>query len=290
MKDPYRVLGVSRSASAEEIKQAYRRLAKEHHPDLRPGDRKQTERFKEVSAAYDVLRDSERRAKFDQDEQVKRAGGFHPWGKTARAEAGGQGFSGADEIFSELFGGRSGRRRASKGAEVRASVSLDFLSAVKGDKKNVDLPGGRRIEVRIPPGTRDGQVLRLRGQGEPGADGGEPGDALIEIRVEPHPIFRREGADIHVDLPISLGEAVHGAKVTVETVDGSVVLTIPAGTGGARPLRLKGRGAPDGQGGRGDQYIHPRIVLPERIDPDLHAFVRRWTAEHPYDPRRSAGR
>lgn len=284
MKDPYKVLGVNRSASTEEIKQAYRRLAKEHHPDLRPGDRKQADRFKEISAAYDVLRDSERRARFDQDAQAKQTGGFGPWGRAGRAAGGTS--PGAEEIFSELFG-RSGRRRGAKGAEARASLTLDFLSAVKGDSKSVGLRDGRRIEVRVPPGTRDGQILRLRGQGEASPDGGEPGDALIEIRVEPHPVFRREGADIHVDLPISLGEAVHGAKVTVETVDGSVVLTIPPGTRGAKPLRLKGRGAPDGQGGRGDQYVHPRIVLPERIDPDLHAFVRRWTSEHPYDPRGS---
>ena len=280
MKDPYQVLGVSRTASAAEIKQAYRRLAKEHHPDLGPGDRKQADRFKEISAAYDMLRDSEKRAQFDRG-AARGARGFNPWTRTERA--GGTGFAGAEEIFSELFA--KNRRRAAKGADVRVGLSLDLLSAIRGDSRNVTLPDGRKIEVHVPAGAQDGQTLRLRGQGEGGA-GGEPGDVLVEVRVEPHSVFRREGSDIHVDLPLGLGEAVLGAKVTVPTVDGPVVLTIPQGTNGAKPLRLKGRGAPDGKGGRGDQYVTLRIVLPDSLDADLDGFVRRWAPNHPYDPRR----
>lgn len=293
MRDPYATLGVSRTATAAEIKSAYRRLAKAHHPDLSPGDRRQAERFREISAAYDILREPARRARYDQtgatgEGGAGRAGGFNPWAR--RGAGGGRTTFDAEDLFGDLFRGRAGPfgggSAPAKGADTRAGLTLDFVAALQGCTRPVTLPSGKRIEVRVPAGTRDGQTLRLRGQGDVPAQGrGQAGDALIEVRVEAHPEFRRDGDDIRADLSVSLAEAVLGAKITVATVDGPVVVTVPPGSDGAKPLRLKGRGAPRAGGGRGDHYVDLRIVLPEAPDAALAEFVRRWAPGLDHDPR-----
>jgi DnaJ-class molecular chaperone len=292
MRDPYATLGVSHGATDAEIKRAYRRLAKAHHPDSNPGDTRKAERFREISAAYDLLREPTRRARFDQTGFVDKEGapgrdaaaGFTAWARNGR---GGRGTFNVEDLFTELFRARAPDETKAKGADARVGMTLDLVAAIRGCTRPVVLASGKRIDVRIPPGTRDGQILRLRGQGDAPPQGrGQAGDALVEIRIEPHPDFRRDGDDIHSDLNVSLTEAVLGAKVTAPTVDGPVVVTIPPGSGGAKPLRLRGRGAPDGKGRRGDHYVSLRIVLPEESDAELQDFVRRWGPGHPYDPRR----
>ncbi len=297
MRDPYATLGVSRGATDAEIKRAYRRLAKTHHPDLSPGDARQAERFHEISAAYDLLREPARRARFDRTGFTGEEGaqgrdaeaGFAAWARNGRG--GGRGAFNVEDLFTELFRTRGASRQPDetkvKGADARIDLTLDLIAAIRGCTRPVILPGGRRIDVRVPAGTRDGQTLRLRGQGEAPPQGrGQTGDALVEVRIEPHPDFRRDGDDIHCDLNVGLAEAVLGAKVTVPTIDGPVVVTVPPGSSGTKPLRLKGRGAPNGKGRRGDHYVSLRIVLPEEPDAALQGFVRRWAPDHPYDPRR----
>ncbi len=292
-EDLYALLGVPRNASAEEIRRAYRRLAKRYHPDFNPGNREAEERFKKISQAYEILGDPEKRAKYDRGE-IDASGQERPQYRTYRdfAEAGGHryepGFDAGfdfEDLVSEILGGfrRGGPRR---GADVRVDLELGFLEAAKGSRRRIRTPDGRTVEVTIPPGVDDGTVLRLPGQGLAGARGGPPGDLLVAIAVRPHPHFRREGRDIHLRLPVALDEAVLGAKVEVPTIDGPVRLTIPKGTSSGARLRLKGKGILDpATGRRGDQYVEVLIVLPERIDPELEAWVRKWRAGHSYDPR-----
>ena len=301
MKDPYQALGVDRKASAEEIKSAYRKLAKKLHPDLNPDDQAIEQRFKEVSQAYALLSDPETRARYDRGEidasgQERAAGGFH---RTYRSGAGqqrggpfdfGEEIS-VDDIFSEFFGSRmrAGRRRTSeRGADSHFAVQVSFEEAAKGAKKRVRLGDGKTIEIKIPAGTEDGQTLRLKGQGQPGKGGGAPGDALIEVAVAPHAYFRRDGLDIHLDLPVGLQEAVLGAEVRVPTLSGKVTMKIPKGSNTGSVLRLKGKGiAADGK--TGDQYLSLKIVLPERQDDELRDFVERWAGFNAFDPRRKMG-
>lgn len=303
MRDPYEVLGVSRSASAREIKQAYRRLAKELHPDAKPGDTAVAERFKEVSAAYKLLSDKELRAQYDRGEigadgQPRQQFRY----EYAGGPAGGQGSSGfrfdfgggsPDDLFAEfadLFGTRRGPRRprATRGADHSYRINVSFLDAARGTTRRVTLPGGKTLDVRIPPGIESGRNIRLRGQGGPGHAGGPAGDALIEVQVEPHAHFTRDGLDIHLDLPISLGEAVLGATVSVPTIDGPVQLKVPKSANTGRKLRLKERGI-EGDSGRGDQYVTLQVVLPETPDPELAELVGRWGREYGNEARRKAG-
>ena len=298
-EDLYAVLGVDRGASQEEIRKAYRKLAKELHPDFNPGDRKAEERFKKVSAAYEILGDPEKRARYDRGE-IDETGAEKPQQRYYRdfAETGageryhtGRGFEDfADlgDIFSELFG-RGGRARAGpmRGPDLRYHLVIDFLDAVRGGTKRVVLPDGSALDVRIPAGIESGQVIRLRGKGALGLEGGPPGDALVEVEVRPHPLFTREGSDIRITLPIAIDEAVLGGKVEVPTVDGPVRMTIPKGASSGRVLRLRGKGVRDPRTGRrGDQYVRLEIVLPETIDSELEDFMRRWRERHAYDPRR----
>jgi DnaJ-class molecular chaperone len=190
-----------------------------------------------------------------------------------------------DDLFA--FFGRSARSNAPRrGSDLHFALTIDVLAAINGGKQRVSLTPERSLDVTIPPGVRDGQVLRLQGQGSPGRNAGPAGDALIEIHVAPHPFFRREGDDIHLDLPVTLGEAVLGAKVTVPTPTGSVSMTIPANANTGRVLRLKGKGAPRPGGAHGDQYVTLKVVLPESADAELTRFMREWASQHPYDPRR----
>ena len=285
--DPYQTLGVKHDASQADIQKAYRRLAKKLHPDLNPGNKKAEEEFKNVSAAYNLLADADKRARFDRGEidasgaerpqqryyrDFAEGGGANPY----TSEAGFADFAGADDILSEIFG-RGGRANLRmRGQDVHYRLELDFLDAVNGGKQQLTLPDKSVLDVTIPPGTRDGQVLRLRGKGRSGLGGGPPGDALIEIAVRPHPIFVRKGDDIHVELPISLREAVLGGKVQVPTPSGPVTMTVPKWANTGHVLRLKGKGVPRPDGGRGDGLVTLKVMLPEMPDPELEKFVAQW--------------
>lgn len=302
MQDPYRILNVSREAGQAAIKAAYRELAKKLHPDRNPGDSRAEQRFRQVTQAYELLRDPARRAQFDRgqiDAEGKPRFGFgnFGFGHGAEAQSGRASGTGGDGLFDKIFGAGFGRggagfeglrgaqgARRTRGGDRRCRVEVDFLLAAQGGKQRVDL-GARVLEVDIPPGSRDGSVLRLKGQGSPGSLGGPAGDVLVTIAVRPHERFSLQGKDVYVDLPISLPEAVLGAKVTVPTIAGSVRISVPPGSNSGRSLRLKGRGVAVPGEAPGDQYVRLVVTLPEPLDPELDAFVRRWAAKHDYDPR-----
>jgi DnaJ-class molecular chaperone len=307
-RNPYEVLGVKPDASEADIRTTYRKLAKKFHPDLNPGNKQAEARFKDIGSAYDIVGDKAKRARFDKGE-IDASGAERaskPYGDYrhyAEAEAGeryrGSGFRGTENMSPEdledlfsFFGGRGGgngggRPVRARGADRRYALQVDFLDAINGTKKRIDLPQGKSLDVRIPAGLRDGQILRLEGQGGEGLGGGPAGDALIEVHVEAHPQFRREGDDIYLDLPVTLAEAVLGAKVSVLTADGNVTMSIPANSNSGRTLRLKGKGAPKPglKGERGDQYVTLKVMLPDKPDPDLAAFLKEWAPKHAYDPR-----
>lgn len=288
MNDPYQVLGVRREAEAEEIKRAYRQLAKRCHPDLHPGDERVAQRFREATAAYDLLADPAKRARFDRGE-IDASG----------AERGFAGFGGRrgswsddlfnDSVISEMLRKGSGGR-GERGADVSTTLRLPFLDAIHGGRRRVAVTVGRTLEVSVPAAVEDGQTLRLKGQGQPGRFGGAAGDALVRIEIEPHPFFRRRGRDILLDLPVTLPEAVLGGAVTVPTAHGAVTVKVPAGSNTGTTLRLKGKGLPaQGVEPAGDQLARLQVVLPEKPGRELAAFLERWAAAHPYDPRRQAG-
>lgn len=304
--DPYAALGVTKTASAAEIKKAYRKIAKESHPDLNPGDPKAEARFKAAQAAYDLLKDPEQRARFDRGE-IDATGAERQQHHERRfyrdfAEEPGhryrttRGFEDFDDI-SDLFGGAFGRGAAGgtrtqgarvrmRGRDARYSLEVDFLDAAKGATRRITLPGGGTLDVRIPEGTADGQTIRLRAKGEPGLGDGPPGDALVTIAVRPHPLFRREGDDIVIELPVAIDEALLGARVETPTIDGPVSLTVPKGASSGQVLRLRGRGVKRRGGGRGDQRVVLRIVAPPKVDHELAEFLKGWRERHAYDPRR----
>jgi DnaJ-class molecular chaperone len=304
MTDPYEVLGVSKSAGEEEIRKAFRKLAKQYHPDLNPDDPEAERRFKDISAAHEFLTNPELRAAYDRGE-IDATGApkadrsfYRDYAEGAAGRkydfrgfggmGGGMGGEDFEDVLSRMFGfGRGGARAegfAAPGADARYALSVDFLEAANGTRKRVTMPDGKTLEIAVPAGLRDGQVLRLKGQGRPGSGGAPPGDALVEVSVRPHPLFERRGDDIHIELPISLSEAVLGGRATAPTVSGQVQVTIPKGADSGKTLRLKGKGLP-AAGRHGDQYIRLKIVLPERVDPELEQLVRDWSAKHPYDPR-----
>jgi DnaJ-class molecular chaperone len=298
--DPYELLGVKRTASQKEIQAAYRRRAKKLHPDLNPGNKQAEQDFKDLSAAYEILRDEEKRGRFDRGE-IDATGSEKPqrryYRDFANAEPGqaayqnGAGFAdlGADDIFSQFFSQRRRQGARLRGADVRYSMEIDFLDAVNGGTRQVTLPDGKMLDIRIPPGARDGQSLRLRGKGGAGEGGAEPGDVLIELHVRGHPFYRREGDDVRLDLPISLAEAVLGGKLRVPTPAGPVVAKVPENSSSGRTLRLKGKGAARPKGGRGDVYVTLKIVLPERPDAELKAFIAGWKAGNAYNARQAMG-
>ena len=288
MHDSYHVLGVRRSASQAEIKRAYRRLAKACHPDLHPNETGHAERFKEISAAYDILGDEARRARYDR-------GGIGPTNGNGndrhRQPVHGDGSASAPfEAFS--FGqatttsdrARGWQAFAPRGADVTCALDIPFETAATGGSGRLDLPSGKRLDVRIPGGIDDGEVLRLKGQGERGLGLLRAGDALVEVHVRPHPLFQRCQRDVLLDLPITLREAALGARVSVPTVDGPVALQVPPGSNASTILRLRGRGIVDRRrGGRGDQLVSLRLVLPTVPDPDIERFVaEKWTSTTDY--------
>ena len=285
--DPYTVLGVKRDASQEDIQKAYRKLAKKLHPDLNPGNKKAEEQFKEITAAYDLLGDAAKRARFDRGE-IDASGQERPQqhfyrdfaeggGHAYSSDAGFSDFAGAEDIISEIFGrqGRSENVRR-RGPDVHYQLSLSFLDAVNGGKQQLKLPDGSTLDVTIPPGIRNGQVLRLRGKGRPGRNGGPAGDALIEIEVRPHPVFKRKGDDIHVELPIPLDDAVLGGKISVPTPSGPVTMTVPKWSNIGTVLRLKGKGVPRANGAPGDEYVMLKVMLPDKPDPELERLITQW--------------
>jgi DnaJ-class molecular chaperone len=298
--DPYTVLGVPRTATEADIRRAYRKLAKELHPDLNPSNRAASEeRFKKVSAAYSVIGDPEKRKQYDRGEidatGEPRRGFRRPAGGPFDGRAGGA-QSGEDfsfgDIFSDLFGSMRGRGEPGspfglKGRDVRYSLEVDFLEAAAGAKKRVTLPDSGALDISVPQGVTNGQTLRLKGRGAPGRRGAEAGDALVEIRVRPHSYFKRVDDDIVLDVPITIDEAALGAKIEVPTISGRVQLTLPKGTSSGRVFRLKGRGVHNVTSGHtGDQLVSVRIVLPDTIDEGLSYFLSEWRQKHKYDPGR----
>jgi DnaJ-class molecular chaperone len=300
-QDLYAELGVARGASADDIRKAFRKLAKELHPDRNPGDKKAEERFKRVSAAFDILGDPEKKTKYDRGEidadgrETMRGFGGGPYQQGGGYGGFGGRFEGADfeDILGEVFGSRSGgfgggghRGFSARGADVRARLEIDLEDAIRGATKRIAFADGRTLDVTIPKGAAEGQVLRLRGQGQPGRSGAA-GDALVELVIRPHPLYRREGDDLHMDLPVSVPDAILGAKVDAPTPDGVVSLTVPKGSNSGRTLRLKGRGAANpSTGRRGDLFARLIVTLPETTDSELEQFAERWRAERPYTPRR----
>jgi len=289
--DPYKILGLDRSASDEDIRRTFRRLAKELHPDVNPDNTEAADRFKKVTAAYDLLGDPQKRRRYDAGE-IDASGEQRP--RYERQYAGG-GPGGREsvfgDIFSDIFGDRRGRGPQGgfslRGQDVRYTLEIEFIEAALGARKRVTLPEGGVLDLSVPEGVVDNQVLRLKGKGTPGLRGGEAGDALVEIRIRSHPDFRRQGNDILIEVPIGIDEAVLGAKIEVPTISGRVALSIPAGTSSGRAFRLKGRGIRPGPAGTpGDQIVTVRIVLPETIDESLSYFLAEWRKKHAYDPRR----
>ena len=299
--DPYAALGVSRTATADEIRRAYRKLAKELHPDVRPGDKAAEERFKRATAAFNLLSEPTTKGRFDRGEidadgNERMAFNSRPrQGSRQHAGAGAGPGAGAysgdafdlGDIFSDLFGSGVGGGRGysrMRGRDIRFTLDIDFIDAVNGAKRRISLAEGRTLDVAIPTGVESGQVLRLKNQGGPGVQGGPAGDALVELNVRPHAFFRRDGQDVHMDLNVSLSEAVEGARIQVPTPAGPVALTIPAGANTGKTLRLKGKGV----AGQGDQLVHLHVVLPEAPDEDLKKFVKKWSRRD-YTPPRPAG-
>jgi DnaJ-class molecular chaperone len=305
MRDPYEVLGLAKSASAAEVKSAFRKLAKKFHPDQSKESRAK-ERFAEIGSAYEILGDEKKRAAFDRGEidadGKPRAPQFEGFGFGRRPGAGGEfhGFNfdvGGDpaaragfeaDILSELFGGRmGGRGRApSRGEDVAVTANVPLAMAAGGGSARVVLPTGKTLDVAIPAGVEDGKQIRLRGQGRAGGRNAAAGDAIVTIHYAPHPLFKVEGRDLKLDLPITLYEAVLGAKVRTPTLSGEVEIAIPPGATSGRVLRLRGKGLPaSGEAPAGDLLATLRIAMPAQEDADLAALMRRWRDEKPYDPR-----
>jgi len=316
MRDPYDVLGVQKSASAAEIKKAYRQLAKKFHPDRNKDDAKAKERFAEINSAYEIVGDETKKAQFDKGEigpdgkprftgfegfgAGAGAGPTRGWRSSGGAPGGEQHFefhfgneapggrAGFEDIFTDLFGG--GRRRAgpqpTRGDDVVATATVPLETVAHGGSARVILPSGRTLEVKIPAGIEDAQQIRLRGQGQTGAMGGEPGDAIVTVKVAPHPYFKLDGRDLRLELPVTVYEAALGGRIPTPTLDGKVELTIPPHSNGGRVLRLRGKGLPAAEGKiAGDLYVSLKIMLPETSSSDLGARMREWRDAHPYDPR-----
>ncbi len=310
MADLYSRLGVARGADEKEIKSAYRKLAKELHPDKNKDNPRAAERFSDVTKAYDILSDKDNRAKYDRGEidengdqkapfgfgggrgpqpGAASGGGFGGFG--GGFGGGGQDFGGADDLLNELFGRRGGgnpfgqpppRARPQPGADVQYRLPVSFEDAAELKPQRVTLRSGKTIEVKLPQGFEDGQTIKLTGQGEDGPGG--KGNALITLSIKPHKFFRKDGDDIRIDLPVRLEEAVLGAKVRVPTTSGGVMLTLPPGTNGGTTMRLKGKGFSKKPSGRGDQLVTIEIAIPKG-DAELEAFVKGWDAGRAIDPR-----
>jgi len=313
MRDPYEVLGVPRGASAAAIKSAYRKLAKKYHPDANKDDPKAAARFAELNTANEIIGDVEKRKQFDRgeiDAEGKprfqgfpggdargRAGGFETHTFRTGGAGGGAFGGGFEDILNSMFGAAAARGPRGGGGsrfefdpgtiavdlDLTVSMTVSLEEAVKGAEKRVRLPTGKELSVKIPPGVTAGQQIRLKGQGET-APGHPPGDLLITVNIAPHPLFKVDGSDLRLDLPITLYEAVLGGKVRVPTLGSAVDLSIPKNTSSGRTFRLKGKGLPK-TGGAGDLFITTRIMLPDGNNAELETLMQKWRDAHPYDPR-----
>ncbi len=302
---PYQVLGVEPKATTDQIRKAYRKLAKQFHPDLNPGKPEAEARFKSISAAYDLLSDAEKRGRYDRGE-IDETGAERPPRYSYRGHAEGaegrkyhpQGeidLGDLEDLFAAFGSGRGGRGGqgregfVARGADRHYTLTVGFVAAAIGAKERLSLAPNEWLDVTIPAGLDDGQVLRLQGKGGPGYGGGPAGDALIEVHVAPHPLFRREGDNIRIELPVSLAEAVLGARVTVPTVTGPVTMTIPKGSDTGAQLRLRGKGI-QRKGREGDQHVTLKVVVGAGGDPELAEFLEKWASKHPFDPRQGMPR
>ena len=301
---PYEVLGVKPDASADEIRKVYRKLAKQFHPDLNPGKPEAEERFKSISAAYDLLSDPDKRARYDRGEIDETGAERPPRGYYRGHAEGAEGWryqpegemdlSDLEDLFA-AFGSAGGRRRGQAGAGFRArgadrqfTLTVDFVTAATGGKQRLSLAPEEWLDVTIPAGVENGQVLRLRGKGGPGFGGGAAGDALIEVHIAPHPLFRRDGDNVLLELPVSLAEAVLGARVSVPTVTGPVTMTIPRGSDTGSQLRLRGKGIQ--KKSPGDEIVTLKVFVGHSSDAELAAFLEKWAPQHPFDPRQGMPR
>jgi DnaJ-class molecular chaperone len=294
VKDPYEILGIDRAAHAEDIQKAYRKLAKKLHPDLNPGDRQAEADFKELSQAYGILSDPEKRRRFDQGE-IDASGEETPrqryYRDYASADApygnpsGFADFASSDDFLAELLRRQREHARRMPGADLHYTFAIDLLEAINGATRRLTLPSGGTIDVTIPPGVREGQVIRLRGKGAPSQGEGPPGDALIELTVRPHRFFVLDGDDIRLELPVTLKEAVLGGKVKVPTPTGAVMMAIPRGSNTGTILRLRGKGAPRKSGGHGDELVILKVMLPSSPDHELEELLSRWSPEKDDDLR-----
>ena len=302
MQDPYKTLGVPRNASQDAIRAAYLKLAKQHHPDLNPGNAKAEDSFKTIASANDILSDLEKRGKFDrgeidasgQEQAPKSSYRDHADGEAGRrySRAGGPAGGWSDEEFGDVFSSMFGEARQpsgvtpKRGSDAGYTLSTSFLDALNGATLRLTLPDGIALDVKVPPGTADGQALRLRGKGDAGRNGGPAGDALIEIRVSPHPYFLRDGQDVRLTLPVTLTEAVLGGDVEVPTPRGPVRMRVPPHSDDGTELRMKGRGVAAHEDlAVGDLYAKLNVVIGPP-DEALEAFLREWKPEHAKDPRR----
>jgi DnaJ-class molecular chaperone len=295
-ENPYDLLGVAPTASADEIQKAYRKLAKKHHPDLNPGDKAAEDKFKDISAAYSLLGDVEKRRRFDAGE-IDASGAERPQQRYYRdfadmgedhpyaSSSGYSDFMEDDGGFAELLR-RAQRARANRrGEDMRYRLPIEFVESITGANKRITLPDGGPLDVTIPPGMVDGQVLRLKGKGAPGTGTGGPGDALVEVEILPDARFTREGDNIILELPISLSEAVLGGQIRAPTPTGDVTMSVPKGSNTGTTLRLRGKGAPRRDGGNGDELVKLKVILPKPPDPELEAFVSTWAAGKDFNPR-----
>jgi len=310
--DPYAVLGVAKTASQDDIKKAYRKLAKALHPDLHPGDKAKEAEFQRVGNAYEILGDPEKRKRFDageidasgqetpQRQYYRQYAGSDPQGRY-ESGAGYADFEDMSDVFSDLFrrharqggGAGAGFGQANfdaRGGDIRYNMEVDFLDAARGARRSITLPDGGPIDLTIPAGLRDGQTLRLKGKGQPGYGKGPAGDAYVTISVRPHPVYTRDGNDIEIELPVTFDEAVLGAKVEVPTLSGPVSMHLPKGVSSGHRLRLKGKGIAPAKGTPGDQYVRLKIVLPKKIDPEMVKLAERWRDAAGFDPRESLRR
>jgi DnaJ-class molecular chaperone len=298
---PYEVLGVKPDAAPDDLRKAYRKLAKELHPDLNPGKPEAEARFKTVTAAYDLLSDADKRARYDRGE-IDESGAERPRYSYRPHAEGAQGWKYApqgemdpadlEDLFAMFGGARGGGTRrgggqgfAMPGGDRLYTLTVDFIEAAAGSKKRLSLGPDNWLDVTIPPGIEESQVLRLKGKGDAGMGGGPPGDAMIEIHIVPHPHFRREGDNVLVELPVSLAEAVLGGRITVPTVTGPVTMTIPKGSDSGAQLRLRGKGIHRRGGQEGDQIVTLKIVIGDSGDAELAAFLEGWAQKHQVNPR-----
>jgi DnaJ-class molecular chaperone len=301
MKDPYETLGVTRSATDKEIKDAFKKLAREFHPDLHPGDKAAEEKFKDISAANDLLKDKEKRRKFDAGE-IDASGAERPQERFYRDFADGPAYAShaaqdgfesneeLEEFLARAFAGggqRSERTFRTRGQDLSYVLPVAFLDAANGATRTITLPEGKTLQVSVPEGAEDRQMLRLKGQGMQGFGGGPPGDAYVELHVEPHPFLHRKDDNIHVEIPVTLQEAVLGARIEVPTIGQPVTVTVPKGSNTGTTLRLRDKGIRNRKTGqRGHQLITLKVVLPAANEPELVAFLEKWQPKTPQDPRK----